>query len=288
LLTLCPVDKSFPTLEEARNFVAGIEIPSPDDEDKFYAVAVGHKPGIYATWDQARAQVTDCKGPKYKKFPTLEEALTYMEAYGHEAEKLNGTLDGPAKKKTKVDSTTRKDTALLRDLEEESKAVATSSSKPESDDKIAVVYTDGSSLGNGQNGALAGYGVFFGVGDERNVSEPLPGLRQTNQRAELMAILRALEIVDTNQELRITTDSKYSIDCCTSWFRGWEKNNWQTAQKTPVENKDLVQSIVAKIRERKAQGAKTHFLWIKGHSKNPGNEAADQLAVSGAQKGRLR
>jgi hypothetical protein len=49
-----------------------------------------------------------------------------------------------------------------------------------------VVYIDGSSLGNGTGpDARAGYAVYFGPGDARNVTERLPGPRQTNQRAEL-------------------------------------------------------------------------------------------------------
>ena len=52
-----------------------------------------------------------------------------------------------------------------------------------------IIYTDGSSLGNGKVGSQAGLGVFFGVNDPRNVSERLGGEPQTNQRAELMVRL---------------------------------------------------------------------------------------------------
>jgi len=146
------------------------------------------------------------------------------------------------------------------------------------------IYTDGSSLGNGRNGASAGVGVFFGVGDQRNVSEPLEGPRQTNQRAELTAIQRALEIVPTTRAIQIVTDSKYSIDCVTKWCNGWEKNGWMNAKREPVENQDLIKATLAKIRERQRLGVATDFTWIKGHSKDPGNDAADELAVAGARR----
>lgn len=56
-----------------------------------------------------------------------------------------------------------------------------------------------------------------------------------------------------------------------------------TAQDKPVENKDLIQSILLKIEERTLLNVKTLFEWVRGHSRDPGNEAADRLAVNGAK-----
>lgn len=119
----------------------------------------------------------------------------------------------------------------------------------------------------------------------RNVSEPLKGSRQTNQRAELTAILRAIDIAPRHRDVTIITDSRYAIDCVTVWFINWRRNNWMTKDRKPVENKDLVESILVKIEERTELKVKTLFEWVKGHNKHPGNEAADQLAVQGAQEG---
>ena len=173
------------------------------------------------------------------------------------------------------------------------------------------IHTDGSSLGNGKAGAFAGVGVYFGPGDKRfvlppfppipnspiltpltplspsnrNISEILPGTRQTNQRAELTAIARALEIVPRNRNVVIITDSKYSIDCVTSWFQNWRRNGWKTAAGKAVENKDIIENVVGKIEEREGLGVRTSFEWIKGHANHPGNMEADRLAVDGARKG---
>lgn len=68
------------------------------------------------------------------------------------------------------------------------------------------------------------------------------------------------------------------------WYKNWERNNWQTALKKPVLNRDLVQEILARIRGREVLGSKTQFVWIKGHANEQGNIAADRLAVLGAQK----
>lgn len=119
----------------------------------------------------------------------------------------------------------------------------------------------------------------------RNVSEPLKGSRQTNQRAELTAILRALDIAPRHRDVTIFTDSRYAIDCVTSWFIKWRQNNWMTASNKPVENKDLIESILVKIGERDELRMETLFEWLKGHNQDPGNEAADRLAVDGARKG---
>ncbi len=118
----------------------------------------------------------------------------------------------------------------------------------------------------------------------RNISESLPGLRQTNQRAELTAIFRALEIVPRNRDVTIVTDSRYAIDCVTSWYVNWRKNGWKTSTGKTVENKDLVESILAKIEERKLFEVRTNFEWIKGHANHPGNVEADKLAVNGATR----
>lgn len=174
------------------------------------------------------------------------------------------------------------------------------------------IYTDGSALSNGRAGSRAGVGVWFGDADPRypllppqhhsypdptedestepsspssNVSEPLEGPRQTNNRAELTAILRALEIAPKHREVLIYSDSKYSIQCLTEWHQGWARNGWKTASGKAVENKDLLEQILELIRERLEVGIKTGFQWVKAHTgSGDGNEKADQLAVEGARK----
>ena len=210
------------------------------------------------------------------------------------------------------------------------------------------IYTDGSSLRNGQEGARAGIGVYFGPQDPkyaspstassssypptpsslptaassstipsappppaeqpvytidwttrgapppskrtrkltnwryRNVSEALKGSKQTNQRAELTAIQRALDIAPRHRDVTIYTDSKYAIDCVTNWYRGWQQNGWLNAKGKSVENRDLVKEIRVALGEREEGGRGTYFVWVKGHAGDEGNVAADRLAVDGA------
>lgn len=119
----------------------------------------------------------------------------------------------------------------------------------------------------------------------RNVSEPLVGPRQTNQRAELTAILRAIEIAPKHREVLIHTDSQYAINCVTLWHHNWIRNNWLTTLGKKVENQDLIEEILDKIQEREEIGTKTGFEWVKGHTGVlDGNSQADKLAVEGARK----
>ena len=68
----------------------------------------------------------------------------------------------------------------------------------------------------------------------------------------------------------------------TQWCKGWIRNGWVNAAKKPVENKDLIEEILGQIKDRDAAGVTTTFVWIKGHSSDLGNTAADELAVKAA------
>ena len=116
------------------------------------------------------------------------------------------------------------------------------------------------------------------------MSEPLQGPRQTNQRAELTALLRALEIAPLYRPVEIYTDSRYSINCVTQWYDNWNRNGWTTAKGAKVENKDLITEVKRMMDERKdVYGAQTTFVWVKGHAATEGNVMADRLAVQGAR-----
>ena len=116
----------------------------------------------------------------------------------------------------------------------------------------------------------------------------MPGNKQTNQRAELTAIIRALDTVPKYRDLIVATDSQYAINCVTLWYKAWQGNGWKTSYGKTVENKDLIESIRGRLSERERMGVETHFEWIKGHAGYPGNVEADKLAVSGAREaGRL-
>ncbi len=144
--------------------------------------------------------------------------------------------------------------------------------------KSITIYTDGACSNNGKKNAAAGIGVY--VENIYNISEKISG-RQTNQRAELYAILKALNIININEYTKIIiyTDSLYSINCITKWIHGWIKNGWLDKKKHPVKNRDIIENIYNIYKKYST----IHFNHIIAHTnKNDihslGNAKADELA----------
>lgn len=145
-------------------------------------------------------------------------------------------------------------------------------------DDMLVVYTDGSCVDNGKPGARAGYGVWFADGDAHNVSARLHG-KQTNQRAELMAAIVALEQCRKKRpdaRVRMLTDSIYVATGMRSWILAWRKNGYRNAKGKPVDNADLFKRLDALCALMRVE-----FVHVKAHSGIEGNDRADVLAKRG-------
>lgn len=150
-----------------------------------------------------------------------------------------------------------------------------------------MVFTDGACSGNNKmdkSKAKAGYGVFFGDDDSRNISEKLIG-EQTNNRAELKALLEAIKIC--TDDYTIYTDSNYSINCVTKWYKGWKKNGWKTSKGDDVKNRDLIEEIVNQLKFKPLQIEHCNAshdvknvptLGTKEYTIYYGNNQADELA----------
>ena len=138
-------------------------------------------------------------------------------------------------------------------------------------DSLIKIYTDGACSGNPGPG---GWGVF--IENSGNVTE-LSGRDEntTNNRMELKAVIEALKFFTINSELTIHTDSKYVMDGASRWIINWKKNNWKTAQKKDVKNKDLWIELDNLLNYHDVS-----WVWVKGHDGIYGNERADYLATS--------
>ncbi|KAF8215785.1 ribonuclease H-like domain-containing protein [Mycena galopus ATCC 62051] len=157
---------------------------------------------------------------------------------------------------------------------------------PDVDDENGwdVVYSDGACKGNGQPGSVAGVGVWWGEGDPRNIAERCPG-DQTNNRAELIAILRVLETTPPSKTpLLIKTDSTYSIKCFSEWLPKWIANGFVTSTKEPVKNVAIIKYLSAHLDARARRGQKVRLQYVKGHAGITGNEGADMQANLGARE----
>ncbi|KAI0355196.1 RnaseH-domain-containing protein [Trametes cingulata] len=141
-------------------------------------------------------------------------------------------------------------------------------------EEAVEVFTDGSCHNNGWADAAAGSGIWFGPGDARNEGARVPANAQSNQAAEVYAASLAGMKVPPFAPLHIVSDSKYLVDGLTLHLPKWERRGW-----IRVANPELFQDVVARLR---ARSAPTTLRWVKGHSRDLGNEAADELAKVGA------
>jgi ribonuclease HI len=98
----------------------------------------------------------------------------------------------------------------------------------------------------------------------------------TNNRMELMAVIRALEALKRPIDAKVHSDSQYVLKGISEWIHGWKRNGWKTADKKPVKNADLWQELDQQTRQHRIE-----WIWVKGHAGHPENERADALANRG-------
>ena len=137
------------------------------------------------------------------------------------------------------------------------------------------IYTDGACSGNPGPG---GWGVL--IIDAAGETELFGGERDTtNNRMEMMAVVEALQATACAPAIKIYTDSQYVKNGITTWIHGWKRNGWKTAAKKPVKNEDLWRELDDEVARHKV-----NWHWVKGHSGNPDNELADELANRGVEE----
>ena len=139
-----------------------------------------------------------------------------------------------------------------------------------------VLATDGSCLGNPGPG---GWAALLQCGSAERV---LTGsdLATTNNRMELQAVLAGLQALTRPCQVTLITDSQLVAKGLTEWVVRWQQNGWRTTKRTPVENRDLWEALVA---------AQTrHILTVqhvRGHSGHPLNERVNTLAKAATAQG---
>ena len=140
------------------------------------------------------------------------------------------------------------------------------------------VYTDGACSNNGYENAKAGLGVFFSEDDTRNLSKKVEG-RQTNNTAELCAIIEAYNVLEKNVEkgenICIYSDSRIAIGWCTTTGEKYSKKNW----KGNIPNVELIKKAYGLFKGK----SNVIFSHVKAHTGNTdkhsiGNDGADRLA----------
>ena len=145
-----------------------------------------------------------------------------------------------------------------------------------------ICFTDGACPKNGKAGITGGIGIYF-PNENIKVSEPVPNA--TNNKSELSAILRALQIVlqidpGHGRSVTIYTDSQLAINTFTKWVKGWKRANWKKRDGEKPKNLDIIIAVDAILQYRKVA-----FKYVPAHTgrqdfESLGNDMADKLATS--------
>ncbi len=140
-------------------------------------------------------------------------------------------------------------------------------------DHTVFIYTDGACIGNPGPG---GWGALIQKGPQEHT---LSGGEEnsTNNRMELKAAIEGLCSLTQPSQVILTTDSIYVRDGITKWIHTWQKNNWLTAAKKPVKNKELWIELLAETLKHQIT-----WNWVKGHSGHVENDRVDVLARQAA------
>jgi len=219
----------------------------------YYAISKGHgvTNKIVGSWDECKKLVDGCKGAKYKKFMTKEDADKYILDTSNTMT-FNSSIPSPVTKRV-----------------------------PDDDTEYVNIYTDGSLIRK-HGGIYAGYGIYI---PEKHfeISRRLTG-KKTNNRAELTAIITAINMFkeEDNVEIHIYTDSQYSIGIFGDTGIKYRDKNYMKKGTTEVPNADLVKIAVV-LGDKymlKFTHINSHTSAQDEHSK--GNDRADKLAVRGA------
>ncbi len=146
--------------------------------------------------------------------------------------------------------------------------------------KAVNIYTDGACSGNPGKGGLGG--VLLYNGHRKEISE---GYRlTTNNRMELLAVIRTLSLLKEPCDVKLYTDSKYIVDAIEkAWVIRWKKNNWMRTKDERALNVDLWEMLLKLLDIHNVE-----FIWVKGHASNVENNRCDELARSACTNTELK
>ena len=174
--------------------------------------------------------------------------------------------------------------SLCRDCRDETKPRTTSASsgttspvETPTDTPSSGVFTDGSCVPNPGPG---GWGVVYVENDAIVGELHGSGGVTTNNRMELLALIRAVDLVPHGTSAVVYSDSNLAVRTINEWAASWEKRGWR--RKTgAVENLDLVKEAFAAFKSR----PELKLVWIRAHVGHRWNEYADELANRGRSEG---
>lgn len=149
----------------------------------------------------------------------------------------------------------------------------------EEERKKVRLYTDGACSGNPGPGGYGAILIYKGI--EREISDY--EISTTNNRMEIMAVIKGLELLKEPCEVTVYSDSAYVVNTIDKgWIYSWKKNNWIKSDKEKVKNIELWERMLELMQMHKVK-----FVKVKGHSDNTYNNRCDKLAVDARNKVKL-
>ncbi|VDB84005.1 unnamed protein product [Peniophora sp. CBMAI 1063] len=259
--------------------------------DGVFAIRVGRQTGIFDTWEECKAHTHGYPGAQFRKWPTHAAAQAYLDEF-HKSAGNVFPVKPPSTTRATANARVSAAPYSIPNMASKSSAKPDVSTVDDGQDladaqsDAIVVYTDGASKNN-QDAAsrIAGYGVHWARGRPSNIEGDIaarcPGLGQTNNIGELLAIIRTLELTqDDPRPLRIYSDSKYSIDCF-GYVKGWSARGWKKSDGGTIANVEMIKYMDALRRLRGIRGWEFKIEHVKGHASSVGNNTADSLANQG-------
>lgn len=254
-----------------------------NNNTKYYAVRMGHKEGIYTTWEECKNATYGFKNPVFRKFNSFEEAQSFMDNKPFKVINVNHQkLNNDNKQEKKINYSTDKYLSRYREYIK-SDNFNIDYKYPIKDWNVFndeyFIFTDGSFKKN-ESTTSSGLGVFMGI-NSINIKEQYED--KTNNQCELDSVRMVFEIIlknkdsiiKNNKKINIVSDSEYTINSLTLWIKKWKLNNWLTANGKPVKNKDIIEKIdecMYKIKVINSEletyrKIKIKFVHVKSHQK---------------------
>lgn len=142
--------------------------------------------------------------------------------------------------------------------------------------KKVTLYTDGACSGNPGPGGYGAILIYKGIEKEISGGE----LDTTNNKMEIMAVLKGLEYLKEPCDVTIYSDSAYVVNTIEKgWIYSWKKNNWIKSDKSKVKNIELWEKLLELMEIHNVT-----FVKVKGHADNEYNNRCDKLAVQESLK----
>ena len=142
--------------------------------------------------------------------------------------------------------------------------------------KTVDLYTDGACSGN------PGVGGYCAILIYNKIEKVVSGCEKdtTNNRMELLAVIKGLECLKEKCKVNLYSDSQYVVDAFNKeWIYNWVNNGWKTSDRKKVKNVDLWKKLLELSGYHQL-----NYIKVKGHSDNEYNNRCDKIAVEEYKK----